>query len=425
MRRILRPSLLVLVLLLTLLLPALAGAATLGQRVVAAIHASGLAASTSVYVWEQGSGTLVATSKPDRRVAPASNMKLLTGAAALAHFGPDHTFTTTIAQSGELDDTTWHGDVYLVGGGDPMLSTLGFTRDNYRGVGTNLGTLVAPLVKQGIDHIDGDIVVVDSLLDRQRFVAEWPRRFRFDEAGALGGLTVNQSRIGRWVGGRSTRTPELFAGGIYRTLIERAGIEVSGVVRRGNLPADATAAGTVESRPLSDILGYMDRTSDNFTAELLLKDLGRDRFGDGHGSTDDGRRAAARQLADLGVDTTELRWIDASGLSYSNRVTARLLGRSLQLGAATEWGPDWVDSFAVSGTSGTIRRRMTHWPYRGRVHAKTGTIGPASALSGFSDRLGSTKRYGFAVVTWNSNGHAVSYSRARALQDRIAMILVR
>jgi D-alanyl-D-alanine carboxypeptidase len=68
---------------------------------------------------------------------------------------------------------------------------------------------------------------------------------------------------------------------------------------------------------------------------------------------------------------------------------------------------------------------MTRRPFFGRVFAKTGTLNHASALAGFAHRLGSNHRYGFAVVTSNSPGIGVSYTRAKHLQDSVAMTLVR
>ncbi|MEO6866874.1 MAG: D-alanyl-D-alanine carboxypeptidase, partial [Gaiellales bacterium] len=80
---------------------------------------------------------------------------------------------------------------------------------------------------------------------------------------------------------------------------------------------------------------------------------------------------------------------------------------------------------ARSGTYGTLRRRMTRFPYRGRVQAKTGTLRHVSALAGFSERSATGRRYGFAVVTSQPRGAPISYTAARSLQDRIAMVLVR
>ena len=170
----------------------------------------------------------------------------------------------------------------------------------------------------------------------------------------------------------------------------------------------------------------MNRSSDNFYAEVLLKDIGADRFGPaGDGSTVDGRRAARAELEEIGIDLQDLTWIDGSGLAYGNTVTARVVGHVLGMGAQTTWGEGWIESFARSGMYGTLRKRMTRWPYRGRVAGKTGTLRHASGLAGFSERLGSKHRYGFVVLTYNASGAGVPYRSARALQDSVAKVLVK
>jgi D-alanyl-D-alanine carboxypeptidase/D-alanyl-D-alanine-endopeptidase (penicillin-binding protein 4) len=170
----------------------------------------------------------------------------------------------------------------------------------------------------------------------------------------------------------------------------------------------------------------MLRDSDNFYAETLLKDIGASGHGEDAGaSTADGRRVARSELEELGIDLGAVTWLDGSGLSYGNRVTARTLGHVLGVGSQAAWGPQWIDAFARSGTYGTLRHRMTRMPYRGRVAAKTGTLDHASGLAGFAARLGSDHRYGFVVLSSASSGRSISYSAARNLQDHIAMVLVR
>lgn len=399
----------------------------LSVRLDRIIAASGVARTTSVYVWDQQSREVLYSRGASRRVTPASTMKLLTSAAALSKWGGEHRFRTTLLATGRQEGSTWLGSIYLVGGGDPMLSTAGFARDNYGGYGrgTNVASLASGLRKLGIRTVSGRLVVDDDHLDARRWVNEWPRRFRLDETGALGGLTVNQSQLGRYIGGRSTAYPDLHAGTQLRGVMQRLGISVSGATVAGSAPTSATELAHVDSPPLVDIVRHMNTTSDNFVAETLLKDLGATATGGRGGSTVTGRRVAARELRRLGVDTSALTWTDGSGLAYTNRVTARLLGQVLGISAQAEWGPAWVDGFAIAGRTGTLRRRMTTWPFRDRVRGKTGTLRHVSALAGFSDRLGSTSRYGFAVVTNNANGQLVSYSHAKRLQDRVAMALVR
>lgn len=406
--------------------PATASADSLTGRMSSAVRRSGISSTSSVYVWDQSSRQVVFSKAATRPQVPASTIKLMTGAAALAHFGPEHRFTTTVALMGKQAGSTFVGDVWLIGGGDPSLSTYGFRRDNYHGLGTNMAGLVTPLQELGIRTVRGDMRVDDDLFDEVRYVPEWKTSFRYEETGALGALTVNQSQLGRWVGTRSSRIPDVYAGDTYRELLKRQGIVVTGITRPGSVPATAEVAGSVSSPPLEELLGYMDSTSSNFFAETMLKNIGADRFGaESDGSTSDGRRAARAELVELGVDMRSMRWVDGSGLAYANRVPARTLGHVLGIGAQTEWGEGWIRGLANNGRTGTLRGRMTRRPFYGRVYAKTGTLNIASGLAGFAHRVGTNRRYGFVVLTSDPRGRRADIGRARSLQDRIAMTLVR
>jgi D-alanyl-D-alanine carboxypeptidase/D-alanyl-D-alanine-endopeptidase (penicillin-binding protein 4) len=409
-----------------LTLPAAANAASLPARIARVVSSSAVGGASVVYVWDQETRDVIYTKAASRAVTPASNMKLLTSAAALQHWGADHRFTTRIVATGAQQDGTWNGSIYLVGGGDPVLSTAGFARDNFHGYAnaTNIAGLATALRKLHITRIAGSLVVDDDRFDAQRYVREWPSRFRFDEAGALGALTVNESQLGKYIGGRSARYPDIQAGLQLRLALKRAGIAVTGMTRAGSAPDDATELAHVDSPRLLDIVNHMNAVSDNFVAETLLKGIGADAMGGVGGSTVAGRRAAARILKSFGVGVGGLTWTDGSGLAGSNRVTARLLGHVLGMGAQSAWGPDWIDGLATSGGTGTLRHRMTRQPYRGNVHAKTGTLRNSSALAGFADSVDGTHRYGFATVTYAPRG-SISLSAAHTLQDRLAMTLVR
>ncbi len=408
-----------------LVAPATASAG-LEDRVDAAIRRSGVASTTSAYVWDQSSRKVIYARTAGRSVTPASTLKLMTSVAAMSRLGPDHRFRTRIALDGVQSGSTFVGDVWLVGGGDPSLSTFGFRRANYGGVGTNIASLVAPLQRRGITLVRGRVRVDDSLFDRVRYVPQWKRSFYYDETGALGALTVNQAQLGRWIGTRSSRIPDIQAGDTLRELLSRRGIRVTARTLSGTVPDDAKLVGAVASPPLRVLLAHMNSTSDNFYAEIILKHLGVERFGErGDGSTASGARAARAALVELGVDMRGVRWVDGSGLAYGNRVTARAIGHVLGIGSQAEWGEQWIRGFANNGRAGTLRKRITRRPYYGRIWGKTGTLRHASGLAGFSHRLRSNRRYGFVVLTYEPRGRMVSYSRARNLQDRVAMILVR
>lgn len=401
-----------------------AHATTLAERVAAQVRTSGVAGSTSVVVWDHTAQKILYQRRAFTPVAPASNAKLVTSAAALAQLGPAHRFTTRVAITGYISASgVLRGDVFLIGGGDPTLSTRSFARRNLDGWGANIDLLTYAVRGAGIKVVTGRVIADESFLDRQRYVTSWPSRYRFDEATALGGLTLNQSYLGSCLCGASAHQPAAFAATTYRRMLIARGVNVRGGAVIGRTPSYAREIGHVDSPPLSLIVRFMNRHSDNFTAEILLKDLGRIAAGPGRGSTATGAFVATRALQNIGVRTTSLRIADGSGLSAANRVTGRFISDLLNIGTQNRTiGPAWWNSFAVSGGSGTLRHRMSRRPYRGNVRGKTGTLSIASALSGYSTRP-SGRRYGFSVITYSRGG--VNAGAARALQDRIAMTLVR
>jgi D-alanyl-D-alanine carboxypeptidase/D-alanyl-D-alanine-endopeptidase (penicillin-binding protein 4) len=158
----------------------------------------------------------------------------------------------------------------------------------------------------------------------------------------------------------------------------------------------------------------MDRESDNFTAELLLKGLAA--ANGARGSSAAGAAEEREQLAEANVPLDGVRLVDGSGLSPYDRLTARALAGILRAAWADPAirGP-FVAALAVSGRSGTLKDRLRRAPAYGVVQAKTGTTAIASALSGYVRR-----RFVFSVL---QNGHPVSPWWARRAQDRFATVL--
>ena len=158
----------------------------------------------------------------------------------------------------------------------------------------------------------------------------------------------------------------------------------------------------------------MDRESDNFTAELLLKQIGA--ANGSVGTTAAGAAQVRTALAAAGIPLGGVRIVDGSGLSSLDRLTARAIVGILQ--AAWEdptIKPSFVSALAVAGRTGTLKDRLRKPPARGVVLGKTGTTSIASALSGFV-----RDRYVFSVL---QNGRPVSYLWARRAQDRFATVL--
>jgi PBP4 family serine-type D-alanyl-D-alanine carboxypeptidase len=189
---------------------------------------------------------------------------------------------------------------------------------------------------------------------------------------------------------------------------------VAGAARRGVAGETAVGLGPVDSPRLSLIVHWMDRVSDNFTAEMLVKELGAVQSG--HGTTAAGVGVVTGLLSAAGVPLAGVRLVDGSGLSLLDRLTPNALVALL----AAMWTDDEVRlellaSLPVAGRTGTLHDRMRAGPATGVVRAKTGTTSNASALSGYV-----ADRYVFSVL---QNGFPVSWTWARIAQDRFAAVL--
>jgi len=343
-------------------------------------------------------GTSLYAQNAARSLAPASNEKLPITFAALSVLGPTYRFETDVVGQGGQDGTVWTGQIVLEGAGDPTLSSAG------------LRSLALQVRAAGIRRLVGSVLADESWFDGNRTVAGWKSGFYLNESPPLSALVVNRGRVGRYL---STR-PALAAGTAFRSALRAAGIAVTGGVRVGVADDFSVPLASISSPPLSAIVRFMDRESDNFTAEMLLKQLGAIELE--RGTSAAGAAVVSRVLTEAGVPMTGVRIVDGSGLSRLDRLTASALTALLHVA----WSdltikPVMLAALPVAGVSGTLADRMRRGPARGHVAAKTGTTSDASALSGFV-----RDRYVFAVV---QNGHPLSYWWARVAQDRFAQVL--
>lgn len=317
----------------------------------------------------------------DTPVAPASNEKLITGAVALEVLGADFTFTTTLL--GTVAGGVVNGDLYLRGGGDPLLSTADYPASVASEPPTNitpLETLVNNLVAAGVTRVTGSVIGDDSRYDAERFVPSWSAEIQNTEAGPLGALMVNDST--RQLG-TTKRYPDPATGAATDLirLLKAAGITVGGSAKTGPTPDGTPEITNVQSAPLSAIVGEMLTTSDDNTAELLLKELSV-HVDSIVGTRLDGVDVLSRTLVTWGVDTSRVTIVDGSGLDSSNIVTCNILLQVLEHQPLT--GPLGA-GLAVAGQTGTLATFFVGTPVAGRLHAKTGTLTNAKALTGYVD----------------------------------------
>jgi serine-type D-Ala-D-Ala carboxypeptidase/endopeptidase (penicillin-binding protein 4) len=343
-------------------------------------------------------GERVFSLNEQRGLQPASTEKLAVAYAALHELGADFRIETDVLGDGALEGAIWHGDLVLKGFGDPTLSRADL-RELARGVRTF-----------GIRRVTGGIVGDESYFDSQRTVSGWKPSYLIHESAPLSALIVDRARAGLV----TTANPALAAAQLFRLELRAAGVAVAREARVGTTAAADFPLAFVHSPPLGAIVRYMGVESDNFTAEMLLKQLGAQQTG--HGTSARGAAAVTAVLRLLGVPLGGVRVVDGSGLSLLNRLTATSLVSLLYL-AWTDPAvrPTFVRGLPVAGVSGTLRRRLTRPPARGRVVAKTGTTNAASTLAGYV-----TGRYAFAIL---HNGRPVSTTWARRAQDRFVLVL--
>jgi D-alanyl-D-alanine carboxypeptidase/D-alanyl-D-alanine-endopeptidase (penicillin-binding protein 4) len=345
-------------------------------------------------------GEVVFARNPKLSLAPASTEKLAVAFATLALLGPAHQLETHVYGDGVLTGTTWTGDLVLKGFGDPTLAT----RD--------LRSLAAKVRAEGIRRVEGGIVGDESYFDTRRTADGWRSWYFINESPPLSALVVDRARFG----GRTTANPALAAATAFRAELVRAGVAVAGAARVGRAEPDAFLVAADRSAPLGRIVRTMGVESDNFTAEMLLKQLGA--LESSPGTSAGGAETIRRVLAEAGVPLGGVRVVDGSGLSLLNRLTAEALVAILR----AAWDDPLLrgallSALPVAGRTGTLRGRLRAAPTVGQVFAKTGTTRLACTLAGYV-----SNRYVFAVL---QNGPPLSSWWARQAQDRFVTVLAR
>lgn len=392
-----RRGLLAIALLFLVFVPA-GQALPLTARLVQALAVPGYAKPSSAAIAvDLATGQMLFSRNADLPLAPASNEKLTVTYAALRELGVTYRFRTEVFARGHQSGTTWVGDIFLKGYGDPTLTTLQLER---------LATQISDL---GITHVAGRVFGDESWFDSVRTAPGWKSSYYINECPPLSALSVDGGIYDHHV----ARQPALAAAGRFRQELRIHGV-TTGAVGLGRAPGNGYTLGQVESDPLPAIVREMDRDSDNFTAEMIVKDIGAE-VGDA-GSTPAGMAIVRRDLGWLGIPLGGVRLVDGSGLSLDNRVTARMLSMLLvRMWDDPEFHqPVWA-ALPVAGVNGTLEDRMERRPARGAVRAKTGTTNRASALAGYV-----RDRYAFAVL---QNGYPVATYAARRAQDRFATAL--
>ena len=319
----------------------------------------------------------------DVPVIPASNLKVITAAVALDVLGADFRYTTTVVGPAPVNGVV-EGDVYLVGGGDPVLSEQWYTQASASRKrppmhATSVEGLADALVAAGVTQITGQVLGDDSRYDAERYPPDWANDVEVSlDGGAVGALVINDSRS---TNDAQSDQPAAKAAQTFAALLGDRGIAVGGA-DAGVAPAGLGVLVSVQSAPLTDILNELLATSDNLTAEMMVKEIGVAVAQSGTRAA--GLQAMLDRLNTWGVATAGLVFTDGSGLSHENQLTCAALAGVLRRGSAT----DGVGAgLAVAGQEGsTLADSFEQDGLVGVLQGKTGTLhnpNEVKSLSGY------------------------------------------
>jgi serine-type D-Ala-D-Ala carboxypeptidase/endopeptidase (penicillin-binding protein 4) len=321
---------------------------------------------------------------------PASVEKLYTATTALEEMGPTARLATTVYGVGHMAvGGVWEGSLYLRGGGDPTFGSTSFIRSHYGGVGASISTLVSQLVRtDGIHRITGSIEGDESYFDSLR--GEPSSDYAWDPylEGTLSALAFNRGESGNE---RGAHAPAAFAARALWGELKAHGVSIHGPSGAAITPAGAIQLAQVQSPTVAQLLGLMLPPSDNFFAEMLVKNLGA-RYGSA-GTTAAGAAVVTNTISSvLGIHP---HVVDGSGLSEEDKTSPYQVADLLVDLAPTPVGAVLREHMAIAGQTGTLEERMRGSAADRNCQGKTGTLTGVSNLVGYCQA---------------SNGHTLAFA---------------
>lgn len=323
-------------------------------------------------------GALALSDGIDTSVTPASTLKVAVAAVALDVLGPDFVYTTSV--HAEIVNGSV-GSIYLVGGGDPLLASSWYPDDGSynrypQQPATSFDALADAVVQAGVTQVAGNVVGDASRYDAELYPSEWPITFRAVEGGPISALLANDG-ITRGQPGRAA-DPAQSAAQEFTRLLQARGVVIAGQPTSGVMPAGLPAVASVSSAPLSQVIGEMLRNSDNNTAEMMVKEIGR--AAKGAGSRGAGTATIRERLESWGVPMSGVAIVDGSGLARENKMTCAAMMALLD---RFRIDSPLVAAMAVAGRTGTLADDFIGDPLEARLIGKTGSLTGVKALVGY------------------------------------------
>ena len=400
---------------------------------------------------------------------PASNLKILTTAVALETLGPNYRFPTRLYTDGTLKGEVLDGNLYIKGYGDPKFVTeqmwllvnefknlpvkkitgniigddsffdnqkriktwiknpgaeayeapLGALSFNFNTVQTDVspGPKVGSRPKIVIEP-DTEYIILNNQARtlkpgrRNRLIVNRLDRNGFDEITVSGGIRLDQARARYFL---NITDPTQYTLSTLKKYLGHVGIQFQGKIEKAMVPETAIELLTHESEPLTLALQGLNKFSNNFVAEQILKTIGAEKYGP-PGTTLKGLKTFEDYLMELGYRPDQYKILDGSGLSRQNRLSPQMIIDILRH-VKNDLGvyPEFVSALGVMGMDGNVKDRMRGVKSSGRARVKTGTLNFVSALSGYF-QSGDGETFAFSILM---NDLKCSNGRIKRLQDQI------
>ena len=419
-----------------------------------------------------GNGEVFYERDADMLLRPASNMKLLTTSAALSFLGKQFSLYTRLYADSLITDSVEHGNIYIKGLGDPdfnsaqlqeLLSAIRnrgikkiegnivgdaryFDNKNW-GVGWmwddepfGFAAYTSPLsinrncvdvtVSPGVNTGDSARVTIDpptryvsvennatTTLDTLPGSIEISRKF----AERLNVVTVNGAIPRNAAAQKDPITilnPELYFLTLAQEELARQHVAFGGKLLLDSVPHNAILLAQ-HVQPIDSMMTYLNKVSDNLSAENTLKILGAEQYGV-PGTTEHGIWAVNHFLTSVGVDTTKLLMVDGSGVSHYNLLTPNIYINLLRgMYSRKDIFELYYSTLPNAGVDGSLESRMKDTPAQNNLHAKTGTISGVSSLTGYV-RTADGEIVAFSMMMQNYIGSSEPY---RKTQDAIGVLM--
>ena len=319
---------------------------------------------------------------------PASTMKLVTAITALDQLGPAHQFRTRLYHTGTISNGRLNGDIYCVGGFDPMVDM------------DDIKAFAHQLHSMGVDTLRGRIVTDCSIKENLDYGEGWCWD---DDNPRLKPLMVGRK--------------DIFVSALIDEMINDSIVIESIQQSEGRCPNNATAVAS-RTHSMDQVLLRMMKQSDNYYAEAMFYQIAASS-GRRPAKASDARNIVKRLISKLGLGSQPYKIADGSGLSLYNYVSAELETKLLRYAFQHANIYDHLyPSLPIAGMDGTLEKRMTRGAASGNVRAKTGTLTGISSLAGYCV---------------SANGHQLCFSiinqgvmrnqSGKDFQDRLCQVL--